>query len=167
MLDLVYDRIEADVNNLRALLLKADIGGWDSLTPSEKEYWQHGDKPDGVVRGAYNYTDYNRVGAAVAWLSAELAERGYIAAVEPKTDWTESDIPTPDQLDKYLDDIREIRAVLTLMPDTPLPPDTMRHFGWQGANAIEKILADIEDTISRLYLSSWVCGEVYSGEATL
>ena len=165
--DLVYDRTQADVNNIKVLLARSNISGWDNFTPAEKEYWQRGDKSDGVVRGAYNYSDYNRVGRAIAWLSRTLSSHGYIADVAPKTDWTEGNIPTPEQLDKYLDDIRKIRAVLTLLPLTPPAPDTMRRLGWRAANDIEKILADIENTISRLYLSSWVSGEAYTGEAVL
>ena len=41
-----------------------------------------------MLRGAYNYTDFNRVESAVSYLSAALG-----LSLVTKTNWTANDIP--------------------------------------------------------------------------
>lgn len=94
-------------------------------------------------KGYYNCTDLNRVGEAMADLAQLLADRGYIIDVQPKTDWSMSDIPTQTQLDTCLAQVTALRAALPVWPDTPQVPDTMTGLTYQQANHIEKILVDL------------------------
>lgn len=71
MLRLITDRTQEDVDRVISLLQKS----WSGLTAEEKAFWM------GVVKGAYNASDMNRVGTAVQYLTKELQRRGY----DPKT----------------------------------------------------------------------------------
>lgn len=71
MLRLITDRTQEDVDRVTELSQKP----WDSFTAEEKAFWL------GVVKGAYNASDMNRVGTAVQYLTEELQRRGY----DPKT----------------------------------------------------------------------------------
>ncbi len=67
---LVTDRTQADVDTLRAKIQRG-------LTPEElAEFLKAGDK------GAYNYTDLNRVNAACVYLRDELKKYGYTVDVQ-------------------------------------------------------------------------------------
>ena len=140
-LQLIYDRTQADVDRVRTLAAK----GWLLMTPAERDLWMNG--INGIIRGAYNIKDMNRVGDAIEFLRDILADAGYTVTVNPKTNWTRPDIPTPAQLDTYLSDVRTLRAVLPLSPDVPQVPDDMRFLTWSEANDIEKILVEIERVI--------------------
>lgn len=64
---LVTDRTQADVNRWQTLHDK----GWSGMTAEEKAEWAAG------MKGTYNYTDLNRVTAAMDALDAELRGYGY------------------------------------------------------------------------------------------
>ena len=110
-LTLITDRMEDDVRRLAATLAKP----YSTWTDAERTWFSGAGEP---VRGDYRYTDRNRVGAAVATLQTQLLGglqelAAYLAArevapdelfrlpyeaadvdVSPRTDWTESGIPT-------------------------------------------------------------------------
>lgn len=149
MIRLITDRTQADADYLQTLIAKA----WDDFTDGEKAYW------DGVVRGGYNDEDYNRVGKAVEVLTAELVRRGYAPGTSPKTDWTEGDAPTEDDLDTYLGNVTKIRAAQPI-DAPPVPPD------WEDptveeANDIEKILVETDKLFPHYF--AWTAGELTAG----
>lgn len=141
-MDLIYDRTEADEQYIQAL----KETGWSKMTDGEKAFWL----TEAGVKGMYFAPDYNRVGTAVSELRDILSNAGYYIDVSPKTDWAEGDIPTSEQLDTYLANVRALRAVLTLPSDTPTVPASMQGLDWQKANDIEKILAMLEAAIIRM-----------------
>ena len=153
--NLIYDRTQADVNRWNALKNK----GYSAMTDAEKTEWNAG------MRGAYTpYIDYNRVETAVKALSELLGALGYDTAMTSKTDWALTDIPTQEDLTRYLDNISKIRSLFTAAESTPAVPLDMSFLTWQEANDIEKILADTEHAIKRMLLSFWNSGESRSGE---
>ena len=92
----------------------------------------------------YDYRDYNRVGAAVAYVAGLLnTDYGFNVAVTAKHDWTAADIPTQSDIDRYLADIQTCRAAFQQLASTPEAPGAMR-YNVDTANAIEKILADVD-----------------------
>ena len=92
----------------------------------------------------YDYRDYNRVGAAVAYVAGLLnTDYGFNVAVTAKHDWTAADIPTPSDIDRYLADIQTCRASFQQLASTPEAPTAMR-YNVDTANAIEKILVDVD-----------------------
>lgn len=178
--DLVYDRTQDDVDLVRAL----NAIGWDNMTAEQKSQWRGEDgsplyatdgvleATDGVlyvsdggtlVRGAYNYTDLNRVEGAVQYISdmlvsVEAAARAYAASLgvawgsiysypyDPddydsytvKTDWGEDDIPTSAQMTRYLNNVKSIKNAIAA--SYPALPGSMGNLTFTGANAIERTL---------------------------
>lgn len=118
-------------------------------------------------RGAgtyYNAADLNRVGNAVQYIARRIAKQGYAITVRTKTDWTEADIPTPAQMQRYLADISTIRAALAVMPSTPDAPTSMAGLTYTDANDIEQILLDVDALLTTASLAWYQSGEVYAGE---
>lgn len=114
--------------------------------------------------GTYNASDMNRVGAAVAYVAELLAGYGYIANVSPKTDWTESDIPTASQLEIYRQNIATLRETIAMTEDTPEAPKSMDRLGYVTANAIEQILLDLDTFILNMTQAWFYSGDLYAGE---
>ena len=77
MTNLIYDRTLEDVAEVRRLLAKLDPETGDGLTAAEQAKWDAG------LKGAYNFTDLNRVESAVKTLAAALTSAGYPVAVTP------------------------------------------------------------------------------------
>lgn len=152
---LITDRAQSDVDRVTALIEK----GCSSWTAAELAEWNAG------MKGAYNASDLNRVGQAVAYLAqaatALIADvAAYLAAagvasdaifkpydsvtVTAKQDWTVSDVPSPAQMQAYLADILELRGLLTMPDGTPAVPDSMNSLTVDRANNIEKILIAVD-----------------------
>lgn len=108
-----------------------------------------------ATKGAYNYSDLNRVEFATTELS-ELYGLGLVT----KTDWTVSDVPSEQQMDRYLSNIRMIRAVCPNPSSLPVLPVSMRGMTYEAANNIEKILVAAYAGVTGTYS----VGELYSGE---
>ena len=137
---LVTDRTEADASRYSELRDK----GWAAMTTAERAEWVAG------MKGAYNASDLNRVASAMSHLSQRFASAGYSVPVSSPTDWANGDIPRKDDLDTYLDDLRRIRAALAVMDTTPSAPGSMDYLTWAKANDIEKILADVDDLLTKI-----------------
>lgn len=154
LFNLITDRTETD--RQRALYL--DGISWDDMTEAEREEWQ------GTMKGAYNATDMNRVGAAVEYVAERLASCGIAVSVAPVTGWAEGDLPTVAQLTAYLDDIRTIRAALPVPSSTPKVPGDMDALTVDEANNIEKILLRVDALITQMLLAWYYTGEIQTGE---
>ena len=111
--------------------------------------------PTPVRKGAYNYTDLNRVELCVAELARELS-----LDLVTKTDWAEWDVPTKDDMDRFLSNVVAVRAAGSPLATTPDAPRSMAKLDHVGANNIEKIIADIDIMVNHLFR----CGELYCGE---
>lgn len=111
--------------------------------------------PNAVTKGAYNYSDLNRVERAVAELS-DL----YGLNLETKTDWGMWDVPTKSEMIRYITNIKKIRQA-TLNPNNiAAAPDGMHGLSYSDANNIEKILLAAHEHTDRIYR----VGELFSGE---
>lgn len=117
--------------------------------------------PTSARRGAYNYTDLNRVERAVAELADELSLK-----LVTKTDWTAWDIPKQADMDRFLGNISAIRRAGVKIgkqttSSTPPVPRSMKNLSYSHANAIEKILYDVSFTAAeQLRSGELICGEV-------
>ena len=109
----------------------------------------------------YDYRDYNRVGAAVAYVAGLLnSTYGFNVTVTAKHDWTAADIPTQSDINRYLSDIQTCRDAFTQLTSTPDAPTVMR-YNVDTANAIEKILVDADHlmyNIARTINLGWALG---------
>lgn len=155
MLALVTDRTAADVARLMELLAKPV----DTWTATDRAGFTAANK------GAYNYTDLNRVENAVQTLANLLNANGYPVEIQTvKTNWAESTIPTLSDFTRYLDNVRRIRAAFYTLPTTPQVPASMRGLTYDKANAIEQILADVDTLLSNMIASYTYSGDVFGGE---
>ena len=85
-----------------------------------------------ATKGAYNYSDLNRVERAVA----EISDRASLGLVT-KTDWGAWDIPRTADMTRYLGNIKAIKTKYGI--NIPLP-DSMENLTYEVANNIEAIL---------------------------
>lgn len=96
----------------------------------------------GTDRGYYNYTDMNRVESAVEAICAVLKGQGADLGLTVKTDWRmdgsyPDNWPTAAQLQRYLDNVAQIRSHFGVAIQLP---QTMSNLTYAGANAIEQVL---------------------------
>lgn len=146
MFDFITDRTQADVDRASELSTK----GWDNMTAAEKEEWLAG------LKGAYNYTDFNRVEMAIAHLSKEFG-----LGLTTKTDWTMWDIPKQTDLDRFIGNIVAVRSIASVYTATPTTPKSINKMTYAVANDIEKILKDITIIEPSLFrFDELYCGEV-------
>lgn len=157
---LVFDRTQDDVDALEAFLLAvqagtAEIGGLDLTT----------------AKGAYNVSDLNRVTQALEHLHGRLTEYGCISGYMPveishrdgtaDTVWREDDEDiTAPKFEAYLANVRAMRAALPTLPTTPLCPEDMAELTVSDANAMERILADLETVINAMRAALLRSGQV-------
>ena len=95
-----------------------------------------------ATKGAYNYSDLNRVERAVM----EISDLGNLGLVT-KTDWNMWDIPTESDMSRYLGNIATIRSRYANAGDVPLVPISMSQLTYSDANNIESILNIAYETI--------------------
>lgn len=156
-LTLITDRTATDVADARRLLAKLRDG--KPLTEAERAAYLAG------LRGCYNASDMNRVGEAVRDIADRLIAAGYAPRVSPKTDWAMTDIVRQSDWSHYLDDVRELRRKLAMLPTTPSITDAMYSgIDHAGANDIERILVDLDFLITNMMKSYVYVGEVFAGE---
>lgn len=158
---LVFDRAPADTAALEALFEKAKAG---TLTASEKAVLASPNH-----KGAYNYTDLNRVNSAMVYLVQELNERGYIVSgyQADSTVWSQQSIPTKAQLKRYLDNVAALRGAIAMPPNTPAVPADMEALTATEANAIELILSNCAVVVHYLGTATLYAAQplLYSGFA--
>ena len=154
MLDLITDRTARDVARLQELSAK----GWAGMTVAEKAEWLQASK------GAYNYSDLNRVENAVAYLADHLTAHGYPVEILDTRTWTIGAVPTVTDMTRYLENIQRIRNAFVTLTTTPQVPASMRKMSFREANAIEQILKDVETLMGNMISSYSYCGEVFGGE---
>ena len=117
MEDLIYDRTTSDVN-------------YAKTHQSDNEF----------LKGAYNYTDLNRVETWCEYLATELNNVGYSINITTKTDWTMADFPTKAEMERVRLNIRQIMTgyhfITKIYQETP-------NFKYFHANRWEQILNEI------------------------
>lgn len=179
---LITGRTQGDEDRVEELAVK----GYDAMTNAEKAEW------DGEMKGAYDASDLNRVESAVAYLAEllvllpselkEYAASNGVAfdaffdvpydtaayALTTKTDWDELDSPTPEQMARYIENVRALRSALDYA--TSDLPGSMDNLTIGGANAIENALKGLDEAISafdaktKVNLDNTASVWIYSGE---
>lgn len=83
---------------------------------------------------------------------------------EPELDpytWYKEDIPTPEALEAYLDNVRRFRSAKALFATTPQVPDDMELATIDEWNDIEQILVDIETSLISIAKAAIYAGTPY------
>ena len=151
----ITDRTWDDVKRWRELHDK----GWAAMTASEQSEWT------GEMKGRYTHNDMNRVENAVAELSGQFVDKGYlITPLTTKTDWNLWSVPTKTDMTRYLGNVATLRSLVTVYPTTPEAPTVDHRLDYERANDIEKILVDLYDILEKTPQSWFYSGEIYSGE---
>lgn len=163
LLNLITDRSQADLDGLMSLLA-APSANW---TAEQAETFAAA-----ASKGAYNYTDLNRVTQAMQYVDGLLSELGYVSVFEQVNKgstinpyiWDENDTPTAVSMTAYLSNLTKLRAVLALPEDTPQVPDDMVELTLGEANEIEQILVNIGRVYDNVRAAWYYSGEIYAGE---
>ena len=142
---LITDRTGADVMRAKELSEKW-VGGTFTGTAEELAEWLGG------MKGAYNASDLNRVGAAVRYVADRMIALGHTVNVNPKTDWTEKDVPKSSDMIAYIQTVATVRSVLRVANAPDLPQDG-EGLNCDEANAIEKVLMLTDQTVDRVVKS--------------
>lgn len=153
-MNLITDRTAADVERYLTLRNK----GFANLTAAEKTEWLSN------MKGAYNYTDLNRVEEAVQYLADKLRERGYRVDIGTIKTWTMSSLPTMADMNRYLDNVRVIRNAFATLSTTPQVPASISGLTYKEANDIEQIIYDVNKLLENMMSVWFFSGDLYSGE---
>lgn len=130
-MELITDRTQDHVTRLK----KLRSIGWNNMTESQKsEYEGH------AAKGAYNYTDLNRVESAVV----ELATR-FGLTLTTKTDWGLWDVPTKSDMERYLNNVITLGKTCPADSELPTLPDSMNKLTFEDANNIERTLLIVNE----------------------
>lgn len=148
------DRTSTDVERYVTLRNK----GFANLTNAERAEWL------APMKGAYNYTDLNRVEDAVQYLAVRLREYGYRADIGETKTWDMNSVPTLADMNRYLENVRAIRNAFSTLSTTPFVADSMRGFTFKEANDIEQILFDVNRLLENMISVWFFGGDLYSGE---
>ena len=162
----ITDRTQADVNRAKAIIAKLQSG--EALTDAEQAEYDAG------LKGCYNYTDINRVRAAVTALAASLNAEGYKVAVLPvlagespyaleDRDFTETDAVYKAQWENYINNVRAIRDAFYTFDDTGPLPQPNERINYAYANNIEKVLEDVGALLWFMTQSYRRCGALTAG----
>lgn len=149
--ELITDRTQADVDRVVELTGKFLAG---TITGAEKAEYMAG------MKGAYNYTDLNRVGEAVAFVANLMNQSGHTMTVTAKQNWTVSDIPTLAQMTAFLNDLTLLKANSTATANVP---QSMDRLTYQSANQIEQLIIEAYNSIVREGADWERCGVAISG----
>lgn len=139
-MNLVYDRTEQDVETARTQRGTA-------LTP---------------LKGCYNVSDLNRVSAAAETLAKQLTAAGYPVTITPQT-FAEGGTLRRTEWEIYLANVQALRDAYYTLAETGELPKSEDKLDYQGANTIEKILADIDLLIDCMKASYRRCGTFRAG----
>ena len=147
--NLIFDRTQADVD--RVFELKNKIltgGGLSALTSEEQTEYMAG------MKGAYNYTDFNRIGEAISYLVERMKALAiYDDSIIPKVDWAVGDWPTQSQISN-----------LNLPANAPSVPGSMDYMTYQLANDIEQLLFMIDSRVTQTTAPFPYTGVRYCGQ---
>lgn len=155
--ELITDRTAADAERARQLNRK----GWDAMTGAERSFYLSAGN-----KGAYKALDMNRVERAMQYLAGRLDAVGVQVRLTPR-EWSDGDIPTPEQLEAYRLSVAALRAALAQVPSTPAVPENIPGMGLQGANDLERILFDLDALITNMAAARRHCGVTICGTGGL
>lgn len=136
--NLIYDRTQEDV--LYAL-----------NNPSSENF----------LKGAYNYTDLNRIENWCTYIADILNSYNYPVKVTVKTNWNMTDFPTKFDMERIRQNINRLQQAYFSFTQIP---QNLEYMTWRKANDIEKILYEINTLLNNMISQFYYCGELFSGE---
>lgn len=139
---LVTDRSPSDLELLRDLL-STPMSDW---TAEQLAAFNQA-----ASKGAYNYTDLNRVTACMDYLAGVFQGLGYAVPgyIQQGITWADDSVPTASQMAQYLANVQALQDVITGAYTVSLPSG-MALLTYVGANNIEQLLAETNAYLTAL-----------------
>jgi hypothetical protein len=156
MIDLITDRSPADVTAVRELAEAIKAG-----TATEEQVQSYLNE---VQKGAYTYRDLNRVEEAVAFVAGRMKELGYLPSPPLTLSWRVDSKPNEADFKRYFSNISMLRNAITVWQSTPEAPNSVAGFDVDKANALERILVDIDQILTLISESWFYSGDLYLAE---
>ncbi len=92
-------------------------------------------------KGYYNHTDLNRVETWCEYLANLLNSYSYPVSITIKKNWNMSDLPNVNDMERIRSNVNAIKTVFHAYTDVP---ENLNYMTIEKANAIEKILSEID-----------------------
>jgi len=152
--NLIYDRTSEDVTHRKTLHDKIANG---TATATEITEWMQD-----AQRGAYNYTDLNRVGTLLTLIKSLSDEIGMSLTYPYSvvTNYSRTNLPTTTDVSHLLANVSAVKTTYQHWISTVVP-STIKTI--DGANAIEWVLAQVEPIIDGTKNGYRYSAEVYAG----
>ena len=112
-------------------------------------------------KGFYWYTDFNRIESWCQYLASKLAPFGYIVSITTKTDWAETDSPQYTDISRIRSNILALKNIFYSITSVP----NVQLMTYKKANALEKVLYEIELFSTGMIEEYRYSGTFYSGES--
>ena len=113
-------------------------------------------------KGYYNYTDLNRIETWCEYLANLLNSYSYPVSIAIKKNWNMSDLPNTDDMERIRSNVNVIKTAFHAYTDVP---ENLNYMTIEKANAIEKILSEI-DFLTKNMISSFRYSNTFnSGES--
>src|SRR5690606_30526754 len=114
------------------------------------------------LKGCLNVTDLNRIEANTRYISEFRRGHGFQMNVTTKVDWTDECLPNVDDVNRIIDNIKEIRDKYYEPAGMPSLPQTMVSFS--DINAIERSLMLFKEMLLGMLAAFRRCGTFRCGE---
>lgn len=115
-------------------------------------------------KGTYNAADLNRVSEALAYLRPIFTEFGYAVDDGELRTWSENELPRASEMAAYLSSVKDLDGHFRYSTNMVRLPESMARLNHEGANNIEKFLAEIHAAFDRMARAWYFADEIYSGE---
>ncbi len=156
LLSLITDRTPRDVEEVKALTEAIKAG--TATEPQVRQYLEE------INKGAYTYRDLNRVEDAVQYVATRLREFGYLKNTPTVRYWGVEDKPNANDFARYFTNVAMLRDAIAVWETTPEAPRSVVGFDTSKANALERILVDVDQILDLIFGAWFFSGDTYSGE---
>ena len=118
------------------------------------------------MKGAYNYTDFNRLGEAIAYLVEQMKKLDiHDSSIVPKVDWAMGDTPIQSQVRNLLSCLDKIEGKSSLYRTIlRLCRTSLDKLTYQMANDMELLLWMIDQRIMQTTTAFRYSGTMYCGQ---
>lgn len=101
-------------------------------------------------KGYHNYTDVNRIEKWCGYIANLLTSYGYPVHIVTKTNWVMIDERKASEMERIRSNVSKIKQAYCTYSLTPAVPDTLNRIDIEKANAIEKVLFDIDELMNKM-----------------
>jgi len=156
----ITDRTQIDVDYIKALRTSINNLGWDNVSIEDKDIWLNGN-----LKGAWNYTDGNRVIENTIYLRDTLNSYGYTVSFADQPLLTMDSLPyIVSVIQVMIANIIAVRDVFYVNPDYPLILGSQTDTTYVEANNIEINLLMTYELILEMIDGFRVCGTFACGQ---